>query len=320
MFEQTGVYTTSNYRAGVVGVITADGNGNYTSGEYDSNVLGYWHNYSGLTGTYTNTDPTTGRYTQATTLKGITDHRVIYLVSGTKFLELTTDALSSSTVVLVGEAQLQSSSSPLTGKLVYYGSEPGSVQFGLATVTGSSTFTANGYQDNAGTWTNPSPTVLSCGYGIDSYGRLETGIGSGCLGYALVSYLSGPNTGVVMGLDGGVWMGQLEPQSATSISAGNYFVGTQETVNPNVETYAGTGTLTSAGITGTCDTTSTASSQQANQPIAETLTVNSDGTFSTSDHLGVISGIVISNSEIVLVDNQTSSYPTILVISKVPTE
>ncbi|HEY1272579.1 MAG TPA: hypothetical protein VGF08_11365, partial [Terriglobales bacterium] len=60
------------------------------------------------------------------------------------------------------------------------------------------------------------------------------------------------------------------------------------------------------------------SPEEADQPFAETLTVNSDGTFSTSDNAGVISGIIISNSQIVLVGEQTSLYPTILLFSTTP--
>ncbi len=85
-----------------------------------------------------------------------------------------------------------------------------------------------------------------------------------------------------------------------------------------VETDTGTATLASAGATGTGDNTSTTSPLQADQPVAETFMVNSDGTFSTSDHPGLVSGVIISNSKVVAVDRQNSAYPTILVISTVP--
>ena len=47
-----------------------------------------------------------------------------------------------------------------------------------------------------------------------------------------------------------------------------------------------------------------------------TVTVNSDGTFSTASHPGVISGIIISSTEFVLIDNVSDTYPTILVVKQ----
>ena len=327
VFQQTGVYSTSQYRTGIVGVIAADGSGNFTGGEYDSNMLGHLHTYTGLTGTYTNADSTTGRFTEATTLSGITLHRVDYLVSSTQFLELVSDALGSTSVVLIGEGQPQSGSITVSGKLVFYASglvdssgNGNSVQIGLVTVTGSSGFTANVYEDSAGTWTTPNPSAFTCGYSIDSYGKLgTTSVGSGCFSNGLSFYLTGPNTGVMMALDSGVLLGQVQPQSATTLTSGAYFFGTLlEPVNLAEETQVGEGTITSGGVTGTSDITSPASPQQANQLVSETLTVNADGTFSTSGHPGIVSGIIVSKTQIITVDKQSSAYPTILVVAAAP--
>ena len=131
-YQYTGVYGTSQYRTGVVGMITTQAGtsgGTVTNGEYDINVEGVINDgnglstpYSGITGTYTAPDPTTGRFTDATTLNSVTAHHVAYLVSSSQFLEMSTDALSSDTAVLVGMAQLQSGSPSLTtgSNLVYY--------------------------------------------------------------------------------------------------------------------------------------------------------------------------------------------------------
>ena len=112
VYEYTGVYGTSQYRTGVVGMITTQAGtsgGTVTYGEYDINVEGDINNgsglstpYSGITGTYTAPDPTTGRFTDATTLNSVTAHHVAYLVSGSQFLQMSTDALASETSVLVG--------------------------------------------------------------------------------------------------------------------------------------------------------------------------------------------------------------------------
>ena len=325
VFTQTGIYGTSQYRTGVAGVITADGNGNFTSGEYDSNVEGEETTFTGLNGTYTTADTTTGRYTSATTLgtTGIYNHRVVYLVSSTQFVELTTDALSATTPILIANGQLQTGSLTITGNLVYFGSgmEAGGtgsfVQFGLVTVSGSS-LSATVYEDDAGSWVSP-PKTPTCTYAIDSYGKLTTS-GSTCGNYPPVFYLTGPNTGVMLGTDPGVLVGQAAPQTSVSIQAGTYFFGTQEPVGQAARIECGTVTATAGGAaTGTTDETSVAAPEQAGQAVSETLNVNSDGTFSSSDHPGVILGTIISNGQIVMVDNQGNTYPTILVIETVPT-
>ena len=151
--------------------------GTVTDGEYDINVEGDINDgnglstpYSGITGTYTAPDPTTGRFTDATTLNSVTAHHVGYLVSGSQFLEMSTDALSSTTSILVGVAKLQSGSPSLTtgSNLVYYATGTESAELGLINVTGSSGYTATYYEDVFGSaetlklrpaLTQPTPTA-----------------------------------------------------------------------------------------------------------------------------------------------------------------
>ena len=141
----------------------------------------------------------------------------------------------------------------------------------------------------------------------------------GCGSYPPVFYLISPNKGFMLGTEPGVLIGELAPQSKTSITARNYCFGTGEVVNPAVATEVGDATLTSTGgVTGTSDKTSVSSPQQGGKAITDTLTVNSDGTFSTLENPGVISGAVISDYQLILVDQQGSSYPTILVIDTIP--
>ena len=315
VFLQTGIYSTTGYRLGVAGVVTADGNGNLTKGEYDSNVVGHLHTYTGLTGTYTNADPTTGRFSYTSSLSGVTVNRVNYLVSSTQFLELVSDALTGTSEILIGEGQLQSASLTVSGKLVYSAggvsvstANANYAQFGLVTITPSSTLAIDIYSDDGGTWSKNTNTYV---YAIDSYGRLLiTGI---------AFYLTGPNTGVMLALGSGVLVGQLQPQSATTLTPGTYFFGTVFDVPEYPETtQVGTGTISAGGVTGTIDKTSTGSPQQGGEPIAETFTVNSDGTFSSSDDAGVVVGIIISNSRFVLVGEQKKAYPTMLVVSTTP--
>jgi hypothetical protein len=323
VYQQTGVYSSSQYRTGVVGTMTASG-GSITAGEYDSNVVGDHHTYTGVTGTYASPDPTTGRFTDATTLEGITAHRVLYAVSSSQFLEMTTESLSSFPV-LIGKGQLQSGSLTISGNLVYYAtgrdSSGGVAQFARVSITGSSTATASLYEDDAGTWLTPTPTAMTCSYAIDSYGKVETS-GSGCGSYPPVFYLTGPNQAFTIGTDPDVFLGQIAPQTATKIAAATYFFGTQEVVNLQADlmTEVGAATVSSTGVVGGhSDQTSASLPQQGDQTVSDTLTVNSDGTFSDSKHPGQVSGIVISGNQLVIVDSAGSAYPTILVIDTVPT-
>jgi hypothetical protein len=330
VFEQTGVwYSTAACaplcRTGVVGVITADGHGNFTKGEYDSSVLNITHRYIGLNGTYTSANATTGRFTEVTGITGssTTINRVDYIVSPTQFLELVSDPLGAGAghVALLGEGRLRSGSPTVSGAMAFYAagveaSGGNRALLGVMTVnTSTSVLSMKVYSDFAGVW---STHTYACGYSLDSYGRFNSDP-TGCPAFFSATYLSGPNTGMLLAFDGGVSLGELHSQSATTLTPGSYFFSTKlEAIQPAQETQVGVATINAGGITGTTDITSIGSPEEADQPFAETLTVNSDGTFSTSDNAGVISGIIISNSQIVLVGEQTSLYPTILLFSTTP--
>jgi hypothetical protein len=117
--------------------------------------------------------------------------------------------------------------------------------------------------------------------------------------------------------DPGVLLGQLVPQSATSITAGTYDIGTQEVVNQGVdETLTGEATITGSGsLSGTGDSTSLIAIQLGGLPLSATLTVNADGTFSTSLYPGVAIGVIISGSQLIQVDGPSTAYPSILVLN-----
>ncbi len=321
VYEQTGIFGTNQYRTASVGTLTVSG-GSFTKGEYDSNVAGVHKTYTGLTGTFTSPNATTGRYTTATSLSGVTVNHAAYLVSSTQYIQLSMEALNSTTAILIADGQLQSGALTVSGKMAFYGSglnpsgTGNAVQFGLANATSSSALTATVYEDRAGTWKTPNPDTASCSYAIDSYGRVT--LTASCGTSLPVFYLTGPNAGVMEGTDAGVLVGWLRPQSATAIKPGTYMMGTQEAVDFYGETGVGVATLTSAGITGTVDITSASSPQQVDQPLSETVTVGSDGTFSTSDHPGLVVGIVVSNSQIAVVHNVGDTYPTMLMVSTVP--
>jgi large repetitive protein len=327
VLQESGIYdVTHQYWAGGVGAGSGSV-GQFTNGEYDLNVEGHHFSYTGVTGGYSNLDPTTGRVTSTITLNGVTSHGVHYLVSSTYLISVTADALATDTFVAAGTGQVQASSFTLTNgqNLVFYATGQENVEFAVVAITGSGSMSANIYHDVQGNWTSPSPSTASCDYTIDTYGRVATS-GPDCgvyfdgtsWHYPPVFYLTGNNTGVMLSTnDPGVLLGQLEPQSATSITAGTYDIGTQEVVNQNVnETLTGQATITSSGsLTGTGDSTAIGTAQKAGQPLSATLTVNADGTFSTSNNPGIVIGVIISGSQLIQVDGSSGLFPTILVLN-----
>jgi len=327
VFQAHGIYGLSNqYRIGFIG---SGGGGSGGNGEYDVNVESKHFNYTSVSGTSISTfDPTTGRGTASTTLaKGTTLNLVGYLVSSTYLIELTTDTLADGIFLAIGDGQAQNSSFTLTTgqNLVFYGTGLEDAEFAVVSITSSSSLSANIFHDVEGTWTSPSPGTATCDYTIDTYGRVAPS-GTDCglyfngtsWSYPPVFYLTGPNTGVMLGTnDPGVLIGQLAPQSATSITASTYYIGTQEVVNLDVnETLTGEAAITSSGsVTGIGDSTAIGAIQNGGLPLSTTLTVNPDGTFSASNNPGVVMGVIISDSQLVQVDGQNSTYPTILIFN-----
>jgi len=327
---QVGAIDTSQYESGLItsGVDVYSSGGTITNGEYDYQSYGSLTKQSGVTGTYTAPDPTTGRFTIVTTaslgtLGPKSLNRAAYLLSPTHILEITT----STNTILAGDVKLQSGSLTLSSNLAMYGTSPnnyGTVSemagFALVNATGTS-YSGNFYQNVTGKWTTPSPVSTTCSYTIDSFGRVATS-GTNCGSYynpstsawsePPVIYLTGPNTGFLAGSNG-IW--KVAPQSATTIAAGNYYLGTPQ---PDVDwgtgwdTVTGVAEVTSDGITGTED-----KSRLPNENFNQTLTVNSDGTFSTSDNPGVITGLVISSSQLIELQDPTAIWPSILVINAV---
>jgi hypothetical protein len=216
--------------------------------------------------------------------------------------------------------KLQSGSLTLSGNLAMFGTSQNRAGFGLVNATGSS-YAGKIYQNVTGTWTTPSPVSTTCSYTIDSFGRVATN-GTNCGSYynsstsawsaPPVIYLTGSNTGFLAGSDG-IW--KVASQSATTITAGNYYLGT-----PQPDVFWGTGwdlvtgvaEVTSNSITGTED-----KSRLPNENFSQTLTVNADGTFSTSDNPGVVTGLVISSSQLIELQDPTALWPSIVVINAV---
>ena len=322
-FENSGVDSSSE-RVGVVGVLSVS-NGSITAGEFDVNDAGTTANGTGATGTYTSAD-SNGRFTLSLTWSGQSspDHSVFYMVSNSQLLFITTDALTTNGVQ-AGQMQQQSvpgggfGISSLDGNEVLYttglngGGTGGSANLALLSADGNGNLSGTSYYDGGGTW--KSPQTINCTYSIDASGRMTCGSG------APVFYLTAANQAVVLSEDTDVALGQFEPQASggftTASFSGTYYMGDGEVVSYGVTSAEQVGvqvaTLNgSGGGSATNDYTAT-SGQQADQSNSfpnGSLTVNSNGTFST-DFNATINAIMISTTKFVAVDNESSTYPII---------
>jgi hypothetical protein len=349
-YELGGVYGSSNeYRTGVVGVVSLEAGssgGAINGGEYDINVEGTINDgngtakpYSGMTGTYTALDPTTGRFTDTATIGNETDHHVGYALSGSQYLQLSTDTLAENTAVLVGKAQAHSGNQTLTAgtNLVYYATGTSSAEIGIINITNSTSYSATYYEDVSG---SAEPTQNpTCAFTIDTYARVTTS-GATCTMYLTnyskmyppVFYFYDSTYGVMLGTGVGVYIGSVEPQVApsggfsSSSVAGTYFDGDNEVVNGGVsEEMIGVEALKFDGSGGVAivgdyigSYTGTDVVQEADSTSTGTLgTVNSNGTFSTNATYGQINAVMISTGKIVNIDNATKPDPIIQVIKPV---
>ena len=306
------------------GVLTASG-GNFSSGEVDINDAGTLSHYTGMTGTYGSVDAN-GRLTGTTAVtSGPTSTDVFYMVSSSQLLTLSTDTPGSNPIV-AGGMQGQSgtfNNSSVSGNLVISmmglngGGSGGTAQFGLINANGTGSLTGTIYVDDAGTWSAPNTPI--CTYSVAGNGRMTLS-GSGCGNHSPVIYLSSANNGFIVDTDSGAGAGQIEAQTGGPFSvasvSGTLFQGTFEVVNQAEETSVGVVTLNgSGGVADTGDATST-TFQQADQTGTGTITVNSDGTVISSDHPSLITGIIVSSTQMVIVDNQGSTYPTVSPVNK----
>src|SRR5262249_31001633 len=149
-------------RYGFAGQFTADGAGNFSAGSLDSDsaVAGPVSN-TGVTGSYTAPDTTTGRGTASITLAGpTTTNYSYYVVDGTQLLIMDIDSVSGQPRAIVGGNMLQQTGSfghtSLNGTGVFATPAlPGAAQgqVGLLTSVGSGSITLSSDLNTGGAFT-----------------------------------------------------------------------------------------------------------------------------------------------------------------------
>jgi len=309
-----GVLTAAKFAFGYLG---QDCNDNGTV----SNTSNTLSTINSTVNTYTLAD-TNGRGTGILLVAGSLSDLTFYWVSSTQLFIINSDP----SPTFSGEWQQEDvplggfKQSSFNGNVASYASglglagAAGDVSIAAETADGSSSVTTRLYRDVAGAWQTPNPSTSTCSYSVVVIGRIT--LGSGCGANPPIPYLNSLNSAFVIGTDPTVELGSFEPRTTglTNASlAGTYFVGTSEVVNQAVQAEVGILTLTSNGImTITSDAASTLS-QTVGAASSDTLTLNSDGTFSTGSSGGTAVGIAISGSKLVIVNNPTLTFPSLLI-------
>jgi hypothetical protein len=285
------------------GVLTFSGSN--VSGVADSNDNGYTDNSSVFKAPYPTTAAgitlssgpynigSNGRGTLTFTPAGgsSTVDFFVYVVSSSEVLLLGADSQATNDSY-VGRAFKQSgtfNNSSLSGNHIIYASGVStstsggsSTEFDLVSTTGT-TFSFQGYQNDAGSLSDPTTNSGSGTFSVASNGRVT--LTCAACGNLPVIYLFSANTGFFLNSDGHVSFGGFEPQSAgpftTSSVSGTYGIGV---IHPEV---AGA-KLQSGDVTFTPSTTSLAATFDDNAQ--GTLTPDSPGTDTYSvGSTGVVS-------------------------------
>jgi hypothetical protein len=227
---------SSGGRLASAGILSADGAGNITSGTEDSNDAGNVTNTANFTGTYTTPDATNGRATGTATYTSPATNFSMYVVSASEAFLMTTD-LESTAGLQSGDMLLQASTpyskTSLNAGSVFYevgvhSASPttqANVQIGLFTADGNGGLTIVSDENDGGTIT-ANNTTSALTYSVDGNGRVTI---TGGAGTSPILYLVDINKAFLLGMDGSVGFGFLEPQSGAPFGlfslGGGFFFG-----------------------------------------------------------------------------------------------
>jgi len=315
--------SASNGRIVCGGVHTSSSGNNSNSEETcnDNGTVTHTGPVTGNVGTYSSIDGN-GRFTESVGSNDLVGYMVYSGGIGgiPTALTLTTNAAP----VLAGQAIQQTGTfgqNSLDGVYAIYSNgvnntTSGKIFFGLYTANGSGSLTQNAYYENdGGTWVSGSAQT-SYFYSVDSYG--DTTLSTNTISDAGHLYLVGTGWAVFIDVDGGSFggFGALQPDNGSLGNAalnGSFFGGTTAVINQAAEA---DGTIAGLnGAPGALSTTTDVSSitdQLAAQLSSSTVSINSNGTYTTNAQPGQIIGLVINSSYFLFADHTGSPYPTIL--------
>ncbi|GAC1513154.1 MAG: hypothetical protein NVS1B11_24850 [Terriglobales bacterium] len=297
-------------RAGYVGVVSADGAGNITSGSLDINDAGIATTSSSVSGIYN--IASSGRGTMTLSVSSVTKNFAFYLVSSSEIFFISTDPVAMNPRVS-GVAINQNVSQAFTnaafnGSSVFYltGADStgafSNVVMGVANTDGNGNITGTFDENNAGSITGN--TSFTGTYSATGNGRYTATLFS----TPVIIYAVTANKGFVQDQSSpSVTNGLLEPQRNSPFSAasigGTFVAGTLNVATSAAQDIEAALSLNSTAgtISGTQDETD--GGQNANQALTGTYTVtaNGRGTLTLSSPSGAPGRViyVINNSKFV---------------------
>ncbi len=207
-------------RATFAGVFQADGVGNFSNGNVDSNDAGtLGTNITGVTGSFLVAQNGRGNATFSIPGKGNLSF-VFYMITPSDVLFMGFDPLDSSHPMMTGEAILQTQLSfdatSMSGSSI--ATETGQSSALLAQVTGNGAGIASA-AINTNDGGSIGSTTASGSYVVSSNGRVAM---SGLGGQLSVLYLISPNYGFLIGQDSAASSGLAEAQSAGPFNAASF--------------------------------------------------------------------------------------------------
>jgi hypothetical protein len=225
---------SSKGRYASAGVCTANA-GSLSNGNMDSDDAGVVAtNITGISGSYS--VASSGRGTMTWTTGG-GQNFVLYMISASRFIAMASDALDASHPLQSGQFELQSGTfnnatlnAPAVVHLTSFdsSSSAGGAAVGLVTPDGAGNATQVLDSNIGGTYTPLQSSVLT--YAVNPNGRVVLLSG---LAKPPVLYLSGVNSGYVVGTDAAATFGNFEPQTGGPFSnaslSGTYAYGTEGT-------------------------------------------------------------------------------------------
>lgn len=303
-----GVDTGSGNRIGAAGRFTANGTANLTAGAIDADDNG---NVSSNI-SFNSSNFSVGANGRGTVSINITNvgtfNFAFYVVNSSQLLMVASDpgSLGLFTGQVIKQSGLTGTDSDLNGVgvLELQGVGP-SVTAGLVTANGSGSFSLSADQNQAGTMSTLSFTNGT--FAVSSNGRVTlTGGGN----HPPVLYLTGKNSGFVVGTDNAVVFGMLEAQSGAPFSlsslSGNFYGGSLQPVASTVGEEVDQVNLSSGTVNVIGDFNSTQSNGSGN-PAGNSFTGNY--TVATNGKVTVTSGGTASVYVYIISTNQFVVLP-----------
>ena len=315
--------TASGGRAAAVGRLTADGLGGFSGGVMDMNQAGavsasvtFGGSYD-LPATNTNGTPATnGRGTASlNTPLGTFDftfyiQNIDAITNAPVLIFLGSDPVSASLPLLSGSMAPNAEAfnpNSLAGSLILgttglTSANHPDITVGIVTITSSGNYTLKADENSDGVIT--SINIAAGTYNVEPSGRVTLTGGN----HLPVLYLTGTNSGYVLGTDGNVSTGTVIARTVPLSLEGTLSVSTGVPVTANQENDYGTLTFGTLNFTGNMNI-STSTNFQPNTLVAGTYSLPSDGSgrgmlsFTSGLHTGTSVFYLIGHSRLALLDS-----------------